>query len=77
MPHVNEEVQREVEESMERTGTQLCIWQIEVIHMVLEGKDVIMIAATGSGKSLPYWMPLLYIKSGIVIISSSIIDILE
>ena len=53
MPNNNEEVQREVEE---RTST---IWQIEVVHMVLDGKDI-TIAATGSGKSFPYWMPLLY-----------------
>jgi hypothetical protein len=33
----NEEVQREVEE---RTGTQPCIWQIEVVRMVLDGKDI-------------------------------------
>jgi hypothetical protein len=33
--------------------------------MVLDGKDVITIAVTGSGKSFPYWIPLLYIKYGI------------
>ena len=65
MPTINDEVQREVEE---QTGTRPCIWQIEVVHMVLDGNDVIMIAATGSGKSFPYWMPLLYIKHGIVIL---------
>ena len=77
----NKEVQREVEE---RTGTQPCIWQIEVVHMVLNGKDMITIAATDSGKSFPYWIPLLYIKYGIVILvtplkllSKQFVDILE
>jgi superfamily II DNA helicase RecQ len=77
----NEEVQREVEE---RTGTRPCIWQIEVVRMVLDGKDVITIAATGSGKSFPYWIPLLYIKYGIVILVTPLkllgkqfVDILE
>ena len=81
MPDNNEEIQREVEE---RTGTRPCIWQIEVVRMVLDGKDVITIAATGSGKSFPYWMPLLHIKYGIVILvtplkllSKQFVNILE
>ena len=80
MPDNNEEVQREVEE---RTGTRLCIWQIEVVCMVLDGKDMIT-AATGSGKSFPYWIPLLYIKYGIIILVTPLkllgkqfVDILE
>ena len=36
--------------------------------MSLEQWDVIEIAATGSGKSLPYWMALLFIKYGIVVL---------
>jgi superfamily II DNA helicase RecQ len=63
MPDDNEQLQREVEE---RTGIRPCIWQIEVVCMVLEGVDVMTIAATGSGKSLCYWMALLYVKNGIV-----------
>jgi len=51
MPESDEQVQREVEE---RTGTRPCIWQIKVVRKVLEGGDVITIAATGSGKSLTY-----------------------
>ena len=52
--------------------------------MVLDGKDVITIAVTGSGKSFPHWMPLLYIKYGIVILVTPLkllgkqfVDILE
>ena len=65
MPESDEQVQREVEE---RTGTRPCIWQIKVVRKVLEGGDIITIAATGSGKSLTYWMVLLYIKHGIVVL---------
>ena len=36
--------------------------------MILEQWDVITIAATGSGKSLIYWMALLFIKHGIVVL---------
>ena len=47
-------------------GIRLCIWQIKVVHKVLKGIDVITIAATASGKSLCYWMALLYVKYRIV-----------
>jgi len=65
MPENDEQVQREVEE---RTGTQPCIWQIRVVHKVLEGNNVITIAATGSGKIFTYWMVLLYVKHSIVLL---------
>ena len=42
------QVQREVE----RTGIRPCIWQIEVVRKVLEGVDVMTIAATGSGMQI-------------------------
>jgi superfamily II DNA/RNA helicase len=61
----DEQVQREVEE---RTGTRPCIWQIQVVHKVLEGGDIITIAATGSGKTFTYWMVLLYVKHSIVLL---------
>jgi superfamily II DNA helicase RecQ len=50
----------------ERTGIRPCIWQIEVVHKVLEGVDVMTITAMGSGKSLCDWMVLLYVRYGIV-----------
>ena len=65
MPESDEQVQREVEE---RTGTCPCIWQIKVVYKVLEGGDIITITGTGSGKSFTYWMVLLYIKHGIVVL---------
>jgi hypothetical protein len=39
--------------------------KICVICAILDGKDVITIAPTGSRKSLTYWMSLLFIKYGI------------
>ena len=66
MPDNNAHVQSDVEE---RTGIRPCIWQIEAVHKVLEGVlDVMTIAATGSGKSMCYWMALLYVKYGFVIL---------
>jgi hypothetical protein len=67
MPESDEEVQRQVEEVF---GFKPCLWQIHVVHSVLAGKDVITVAPTGSGKSLTYWIPLLYIKHGITVVVS-------
>jgi hypothetical protein len=65
MPKSDEVVQRLVEE---RTGIRPCLLQIKVVQMILAQWDGIEIAATGLGKSLPYWMALLFIKYGIVVL---------
>ena len=63
MPESDKEVQRQVEEVFG-------LWQIHVVRAVLAGEDVITIAPTGSGKSLTYWILLLYIKHGITVVVS-------
>lgn len=65
MPDSDEDVQRDVEKVF---GFKPCLWQIRVVRAVLAGEDVITIAPTGSGKSLTYWIPLLYIKHGITVV---------
>jgi len=67
MPESDEEVQRLVEEVF---GFKPCLWQILVVRAVLAGEDVITVAPTGSGKSLTYWIPLLYIKHSITVVIS-------
>ena len=65
MPESDEEVQGLVEEKL---GVRPCLWQIKVVHKILAQDDDITIAATGSGKSSTYWMPLLFIKHGVVVL---------
>jgi superfamily II DNA helicase RecQ len=67
MPESDEEVQSQVEEVF---GFKPWLWQIRVVRAVLAGEDVITVAPTGSGKSLTYWIPLLYIKHGITVVVS-------
>ena len=55
MPEDDEEVWNQVEAPF---GVHPCLWQICVI---CAGDNVITIAPTGLGKSLTYWMTLLYI----------------
>jgi superfamily II DNA helicase RecQ len=65
MPESDEKVQEQVHAVF---GYRPCLWQIRVECAILNGEDVIAIAPTGSGKSLTYWMPLLFIKHGISVI---------
>ncbi|KAF8214748.1 P-loop containing nucleoside triphosphate hydrolase protein, partial [Mycena galopus ATCC 62051] len=46
-----------------------CLWQIKIVRAILKhDRDVASIAATGSGKTLTFWMPLLFVPEGIQII---------
>ena len=65
MPDSDEEVQSQVEAVF---GFCACLWQIRIVRGILNSDDVITIAPTGSGKSITYWMPLLYIKHGISVV---------
>ena len=65
MPESDKDVQIQVEQVC---GFCPCLWQIHVVRAILDGNDVITIAPTGSGKSLTYWMPLLFIKYGITVV---------
>ncbi|KAJ7721901.1 P-loop containing nucleoside triphosphate hydrolase protein [Mycena metata] len=50
-------------------GYRPCLWQLKVVRAILKrDKDVASIAATGSGKTLTFWMPLLFIPDGIQIV---------
>jgi len=50
-------------------GFYPCLWQIQVVEAILKhDKDIISIAATGAGKSLTFWMPLLFNKGGIQVV---------
>jgi len=46
-----------------------CLWQIRVVQALLKNdKDVVSISATGSAKSLTFWMPLLFIPEAVQIV---------
>ena len=69
LPETVQEVQEKVKEVF---GFAPCLWQIHIVCAVLSGDDVITIARTGSGKSITYWMPVLFIKYGISLIVTSL-----
>ena len=47
-------------------GVRPCDFQIQDTIAQLQRKDVITISPTGSGKSLTFWTPLLFMKKGII-----------
>ena len=47
--------------TMQAFGIWPCLWQATVVQAVLQhDRDVISIAGTGMGKTLTFWMPLLF-----------------
>ncbi|KAJ7710454.1 P-loop containing nucleoside triphosphate hydrolase protein [Mycena rosella] len=52
-------------------GYQPCLWQIKVVEAILKRDgDVVCIPATGSGKTLTFWLPLLFRPNGIQLVIS-------
>ncbi|KAJ6496925.1 P-loop containing nucleoside triphosphate hydrolase protein, partial [Mycena vulgaris] len=52
-------------------GYQLCLWQIKVVEAILKRDgNVVCISATGSGKTLTFWLPLLFRADGIQLVIS-------
>ncbi|KAJ6494591.1 P-loop containing nucleoside triphosphate hydrolase protein [Mycena vulgaris] len=50
-------------------GYHPCLWQIKVVEAILKRDgDVVCIAATGSGKTLTFWLPLLFNPQGIQLV---------
>ncbi|EGO30026.1 hypothetical protein SERLADRAFT_433958 [Serpula lacrymans var. lacrymans S7.9] len=48
---------------------QPCPWQIRSARAQLEAKDVITISPTGSGKTLCFWIPLLFHNRVMILIT--------
>ncbi|KAH9847346.1 P-loop containing nucleoside triphosphate hydrolase protein [Lenzites betulinus] len=53
----------------EKLGREPCLWQCEVALAVLKGdNDIVCVSATGSGKTLTFWIPLLFRPEGIQLV---------
>ena len=44
-----------------------CQWQSEIAFQLVQGKMLVSISATGSGKSYVFWLPMYY-ENGLTII---------
>ncbi|KAI9460698.1 hypothetical protein HD554DRAFT_2028664 [Boletus coccyginus] len=55
--------------SQERFGIRPCLWQLQVAEALLRGdKDVVCTTGTGMGKTLEFWIPLLFCLDGLQIV---------
>ncbi|KIL61089.1 hypothetical protein M378DRAFT_1059936, partial [Amanita muscaria Koide BX008] len=55
--------------TFEAFGKRPCLWQARTCEAILRGdRDVISIAGTGMGKTLTFWMPLLFRPQGILLV---------
>ena len=52
----------------EKLGFRACIFQLRSGHLQLLGKNVFTFAPTGAGKTLTFWIPLLFNDNGIQIL---------
>jgi len=63
-----------IEEVREKVKTKFgfepCLYQIQDAQAQLRGEHCITIAATGSGKTLTFWIPLLFTRGIIVLITA-------
>lgn len=56
----------------EKFGIRPCIFQAYSALAQLERKDCITISPTGSGKTLTFWIPLLFNKGGITLVVTAL-----
>ncbi|KAH9015960.1 hypothetical protein EDB83DRAFT_2198819, partial [Lactarius deliciosus] len=52
----------------DRFSFSLCTWQLKAALTQLEGNDLLTLAPTGSGKTLTFWIPLLFNGDGVSIV---------
>ncbi|KAJ3537272.1 hypothetical protein NM688_g6715 [Phlebia brevispora] len=65
-----EEIRRRCQEVF---GKRACLWQAEFTRAILARKtDVVLEVATGMGKSLAFWLPVLFVPRGIQIIVTAL-----
>ncbi|KIJ50792.1 hypothetical protein M422DRAFT_99776, partial [Sphaerobolus stellatus SS14] len=64
----------QIRDDIERAfGIRLCISQIQAAAAQLEKEsDVVYLSGTGSGKTLMFWMPMLYEKKSITILVTAL-----
>lgn len=49
-------------------GRTPCYWQSKVGQLIMAGHDVICVAPTGAGKTLSFWIPLLFRPEGVIVV---------
>lgn len=59
--------------AMKTFGLRPCLWQCEFAQAILRReKDVLLEVATGMGKTLSFWLPLLFRPTGIQVVVTAL-----
>lgn len=59
--------------TIEVFGYRPCLWQVIVAEAILKNQqDIVCTAGTGTGKTLTFWIPLLFRKQGIQLIVTAL-----
>jgi superfamily II DNA helicase RecQ len=59
--------------TMDKMGVRPCLFQLKFAEALLKrDRDVLLEAGCGSGKTLGFWIPLLYNKNGIQIVITAL-----
>ena len=73
VPHVIPTNQEIISKTMAHFGKRPCYLQIKICQAILKrSKNIICMAATGFGKTLTFFMPLLFDNDGIIIIVTAL-----
>ena len=64
---VESDIKELQDESKDHFHVHTCIWQCRVVLKLLAKKSIVSISATGSGKTMTFWLPML-LKEGITFI---------
>ena len=67
-PYVLPTVDEMREAVSERFGLIPCTWQLEAALTQLGQRDLLTLAPMGSGKTLTFWIPLLFNDDGVTIV---------
>ena len=53
------------EKAQQTFSKRPCLWQLTIAEAFLKGdRDIVCIAGTGMGKTLTFWLPLLFCSTG-------------
>ncbi|KAH7872322.1 P-loop containing nucleoside triphosphate hydrolase protein [Lentinula edodes] len=72
MPESDEDAREAVEKVF---GVRPCLWQLKAARMILGGQDTLTIAPTGSGKTLSYWLALVFVPEGTIVVVTPLKDL--
>lgn len=66
-----------IQKTRETFGITPCKWQIEAVRFQLVGDHLLVIVATGGGKTVPFWIPLLFEPESVLFVITPLNSLAE